>query len=74
MIDHNRIKIKRGEEGKFGRGFQKVLTKYTKKKQIELIFLLNMLNSYLEKVKKCRSVALMVFCAMLKKRRGGGSN
>ena len=39
----------RGEEGKLGRGFQKVHVKYTQKKYIKLIFLLNMLNSYWER-------------------------
>ena len=52
----NRSKDRRGfktdEEGKFGRGFQQVHKKYAQKKRIKLNVLLNMLNSYLGKVKK----------------------
>ena len=62
-----------GEEGKFGRGFHKVHEKYTQKKQIELNFLLNMLNSYLGKVKNLQVSSSNGFCAMLKKNGGGGA-
>ena len=55
-----------GEEGKFGHEFQKVHEKYTQKKYIELIYLLNMLNSYLGKAKNLQVSSSNGFCAMLK--------
>ena len=64
--------FKRGEEGKFGRGFQNIHEKYISEKiDRDNFFLLNMLNSYLGKVKNLSVSSSNGFCAMLKKTERG---